>query len=242
MIKSLASEQETLAYRRLLQLFQQTPIPPKEILANFGLYLCRSALSKILFLDDLYAKILNVHGIIVEFGTRWGQNVVLFSTLRNVYEPHNYSRKIVGFDTFSGFPGVSPRDGDCASPGMLSVTEGYEAYLKELLRVHEELAPRSNLTKFEIVKGDVAVTVPDYLCKHPETIVALAYFDLDLYDPTKKCLEVITPHLAKGSIIGFDELCLADFPGETVALREVLGLQRLRRSQFSMYQSYIVVE
>ena len=46
----------------------------------------------------------------------------------------------------------------------------------------------------------------------------------------------------RGSIVGFDELCLEAFPGETVALREVLDLRkhRLQRSPYSGNQAYIV--
>jgi hypothetical protein len=36
--------------------------------------------------------------------------MALFTTLRNIYEPYNMSRKIIGFDTFEGFPSVSPQD------------------------------------------------------------------------------------------------------------------------------------
>ena len=79
-----------------------------------------------------------------------------------------------------------------------------------------------------------------YLNDHPETIISFAYFDFDVYEPTKKCLELIKPHLTKGSIIGFDELNDPDFPGETVALKESLGLNNvsIKRSQYSGIQSY----
>lgn len=64
------------------------------------------------------------------------------------------------------------------------------------------------------------------------------------YKPTKECLKAIIPHLTKGGIIGFDELNYNKFPGETIALKEVLGLSRykIRRSSLSPLQSYIVIE
>jgi len=45
------------------------------------------------------------------------------------------------------------------------------------------------------------------------------------------------PHLTKGSIVGFDELNVRAYPGETLALKEVLGLDRykIRRSNFHRY-------
>ena len=37
-------------------------------------------------------------------------------------------------------------------------------------------------------------------------MVSFVFFDMDTYEPTKKCLEVIKPYLTKGSIVAFDEL------------------------------------
>ena len=37
--------------------------------------------------------------MVIEFGVRWGANLGLFQSLRGMYEPFNYNRKIVGFET-----------------------------------------------------------------------------------------------------------------------------------------------
>ena len=243
-MKTQASSDEVEAYRRLAELLSRSPIPAGEILANLSLYLPRSALSQVLFLGHLYSLVLDVHGVVMELGLRWGRNVALLTTLRNVFEPHNYGRHIVGFDTFEGFPGVAPQDGGDAviKPGALSVAPDYQAYLDDVLAQHERLGPRAQLRRFETVKGDAEQTVPAWLDAHPEAVVALAYFDMDLYRPTKAALEAILPRLTKGSVIAFDEACVREFPGETVALREVVDLSQraLQRSPYSGHASYIV--
>ncbi len=244
-VKSCASDQERQCYRELFELSRSSPIPEPEVLANLGLFFVRVSLGRMLFMHNLYRRILGTHGVIMEFGVRWGQNLALFTTLRNLYEPHNQTRKIIGFDTFSGFPSVTPQDG--ASPsaqiGAYTVTPGYEDYLGKVLSAHERLGPRSHIKKHELVKGDVVETLPAYLEEHPETIISLAYFDLDLYEPTRKCLELIRPHLAKNSIVGFDELVSEEFPGETQALKEAWGLSNFEivRDPLSSQQSYVVV-
>lgn len=244
-MKTQASSDEVDAYRELATLLQSSPVPSSEILGNLSLYLTRSSLSQILFMSHLYSKIIDVHGVIIEFGNRWGRNLALLSTLRNIFEPHNYGRRIIGFDTFEGFANVAPADGTdpVIKVGALSVAPDYQEYLSELLAVHERLSPRPHLRRFETIKGDVAETLPAWLKAHPETVVALAYFDMDLYEPTKRALEAIKPYLTKGSVIGFDEVCVREFPGETVAAREVLDLSKhaLVRSPYSGHQSYIVL-
>ncbi|MBU0667066.1 MAG: crotonobetainyl-CoA--carnitine CoA-transferase, partial [Nanoarchaeota archaeon] len=124
------------------------------------------------------------------------------------------------------------------------VTKEYEKYLQKILNYHESECPISHIKKFEIIKGNAIKKLKDYLKNNPETIIAFAYFDFDLYEPTKKCLELIKGHLTKGSIIGFDELNVKEFPGETIALKEVFGLgkYKIKRSPISSLQSYIIFE
>jgi hypothetical protein len=241
--RSTSSEKE--ADDELFNLLQGCPIPKNELLGNLGLFIKRQALSRILFFHDLYHKIINVHGCIIEFGVRWGPNLALFESFRGIYEPYNYSRKIIGFDTFSGFPSIDGKDGksEIVQKGAYSVTDNYEEYLEKILSCHEKQSPISHIKKYKLVKGDATETFRKYLEENPETIVALAYFDFDIYEPTKICLELIKSHLTKGSIIGFDQLSYSDFPGETQALREVFGLDRYEiiRSPLNPWPSYIVI-
>jgi hypothetical protein len=86
--------------------------------------------------------------------------------------------------------------------------------------------------------------VPEYLTRHPETLISLAVFDFDIYAPTEAALRAIKPHLFKGSVLVFDELCDDIFPGETTALREVFDIGGIRLKRFPMTArvSYFVVE
>lgn len=239
-----SAQDEVAAKRSLSRHLRGTAIPDDELLDNIGLYVTRQTLSRFMFMQHIYEKIVPVHGIIVEFGVRWGQNLALFSALRGIHEPFNHNRKIVGFDTFDGFPSVSAEDGSRCHVGDYNVSEGWKDHLESILDFHNKNAPIAHRKKYELVVGDALVTVPEYLKQHPETIVALAYFDFDIYAPTRAALEAIRPHLTKGSVLAFDELNLPEFPGETLALREVLGLDRhaIRRVPYSPTTSYIVIE
>ncbi len=241
-----ASEREVSIRRKMIEYFKECPIPDNEILLNLPLFISRQNLSHVLFINELYGHIIGVHGVIMEFGVRWGRNLAIYESLRGIYEPFNHNRKIVGFDTFAGFPAVDPKDGqaDIIGVGAYGVTEDYFAYLSNILDYHEQESPISHLKKYELVKGDAVASISSYLADKPETIISLAYFDFDIYEPTKACLRAIKDHLTKGSVIGFDELNNRDYPGETLAVKEVLGLSAypIRHSRFSPTQSYIVID
>lgn len=242
----LSSFDEKKAEQELVALLRQFQAADSEVLAHLGLFLSSKNLSRLLFFYEMYKKIVRTHGVIMEFGVRWGQTLSLLTSLRSIFEPFNRHRKIIGFDTFEGFKGVTAQDGanHRCHDGDYSVAGGHEAVLGRILEIQEKLNPMGHLRRHELVKGDAAKSVPAYFKKHPETIVAAAIFDFDIYAPTKAALKAIKPHLMKGSLLIFDELCDDIFPGETVALREVFGLNNVRVERLAMTSrlSYIEVK
>jgi hypothetical protein len=245
-LQTRASATQLENRKRLVDLFEASPVPTEQLLVNLPLYMRSSALAKLLYVNELYELIVSQPGVIMEFGVWWGSNLALFESLRAVYEPYNYTRRFIGFDTFEGYPAITPEDGghELAAIGGYSVGVEYVEHLAAVLDYHRLENPMSHVDRFELALGDAAVTVSDYLKRHPETIVALAYFDMQLYEPTKACLEAIRPHLTRGSVLALDELNTPEFPGETLAFREVFGLDRyqLRRSRYLPDRTYLVVD
>ncbi len=186
----------------------------------------RQSISRILYYDHLYQKILNVPGVICEFGVQWGATLAQLISLRGLYEPYNYARVVVGFDTFAGFPEVGENDGH-SKVGEYSTLDSYELVLDELLKIHESFSPFSHKKKYQLVKGNASDSIDGWLKENPHAIISMAIFDMDLYKPTRDVLEKIIPRLTKGSLLVFDELNCEHFPGETMALNEVLGLNNL---------------
>lgn len=147
--------------------------------------------------------------------------------MRGIYEPNHPHRRIVGFDTFTGFPDVTRIDTMSASavPGRFSLTSDYPRHLRDVLDVHEQGEHLGHIQRSLIIQGDVRETLSRYLADNPHTVVALACFDLDLYEPTRQVIDALRPYLVRGSVLAFDQLAHAKWPGETVAVRDTLGTE-----------------
>jgi hypothetical protein len=171
-------------------------------------------------------------GVILELGVQWGGALSQLMALRGIYEPYNHTRKIIGFDTFAGFtkPEKS-KDGSFLQEGQYSTYPGYELDLENILSIHERESPIGHLKKFDLIKGDVSKTASQWSKSNPGTPVAMAIFDMDVYQPTKDALEALIPHFSKGTVIVFDELMAAEFPGELRAMNEVLQMRDLKLHQ-----------
>ena len=169
-----SSKDEIKVRDDFLECFKNSPLPDDQILPNLGLFLNSKTLARINFMQYIYRKIIDIQGVVFDFGTRWGQNMAIFSSCRGMYEPFNRHRKIIGFDTFSGFPSISEQDGkaDLMKKGNVIVTENYEKYLDKIMMFHEKDNPLSHIKRYEIVKGDAILTVKKYLEDNPQTIIA----------------------------------------------------------------------
>ena len=216
---------------------------------NVSLILDHNIWRDYLFVYEIYKKILHVPGNIFEFGCRYGKNLSMFIAFRALFESTHFQRRILGFDTFEGLVGTDEMlDGDNpeARDGNYNVNfNGYSRILNEILQSFEDISisnmPESHKT--EVIEGDIRQTLPSYLEARPETLVALAYFDLDIYHPTYESLKVVLDHMPKGSVIVFDQLNYNKFPGETVAAKQLLPPRKYeyQRMSFSQGQSFIVL-
>ena len=138
-IKSYKSASEKDLDVGLVEMLRNTPILDDQILENLGLFISSKDLARILFMHHIYKLIVDVPGVVMDFGTRWGNNLALFSSFRSMYEPYNRHRKLIGFDTFAGFPVLHEKDGasDLMTSGNVATTDIYEAYLEKVMSIKE---------------------------------------------------------------------------------------------------------
>ena len=210
-------------------------------------YLRRQSLAKILWWEHLYRQIVDVPGCILEFGVHYGTSMSTLISLRGIFEPYNYQRDIVGFDTFQGFSNIHDEDQSdqfAWRAGDYSTPQGFAEHLAEVLRIQEGMSPLAHIRKHELIIGDASTTFPDWLSRHPEQVIALLILDMDVYEPTRDVLHAAQPRLTKGSIVVLDELASKAFPGETKAFMEIVGAPnvRLRRFPIQPTAAYYVVD
>lgn len=223
-------------YEELSEYFDKSIGTSLDKLRSFTKYTPVAEINRFLAKSKLFEKILNIHGSIVECGVFMGGGLMSWAQLSAIYEPLNHIRKVIGFDTFEGFTGVSDKDKSAmentsAVKGGLKVTS-YEDIL-ECVRVFDIYRPLGHIQKVELVKGDVLKTMYDYINQNQHLIVSLLYLDFDLYEPTKFAIETLVPRMPKGAIIAFDQLNQKFWPGETRALLETLGINNLKLERFT---------
>ncbi|CAN1558326.1 Macrocin-O-methyltransferase [Rhabdaerophilaceae bacterium] len=214
---------------------------------NFPKYLPRQNVARYLALYEIFKLVLPVQGDVIEGGVNWGGGLMWFAQMSAALEPFNLQRRIIGFDTFSGFPDLHAKDIDAAQTGKEHRAGGYfadsHADLIQSTALFDQNRPIGHVEKVKLVKGDACLSMPAYLSENPHTLVSLLHLDFDIYEPTKVALDVFLPRMVKGSVIVFDEINCPKWPGETLAVVEKLSLRDVQicRFPFEPYISYAIL-
>jgi hypothetical protein len=230
--------------------FNDSPGSATEKLENFAKYVPRQNLARFLARYEIFKLIREIQGSIIECGVLFGGGLMSFAKLSAILEPYNFQRRIIGFDTFSGFPSIHAAD-------LKGKPERKSAHLKkygfaangayeDILRAIDLFDVSRFLNHFPkvaVIKGNFTETAQQYLVDHPHLIISCLYLDFDLYQPTKVALDLFLPRMPKGAVLCFDQLNDEAFPGETIAVLEKCDLRSLRvcRFEFEPRISYTII-
>jgi hypothetical protein len=242
--ESRHSAKDRTSYQLAERAFEKSSISLLDKLETFPRFSTKRSLARFMVREKLFEQILHINGIVVECGVFHGAGLFTWAQLSNIYEPTNYNRKIVGFDTFEGFPSVHSADNTGALVSKKGDLKGSSIEeLETSVEKYNQERHLSHIKNVSLVKGDFNVTAEQYLKANQHCIISLLYLDFDLYEPTKKALELFLPRMPKGAIVAFDEINCESFPGETLALHEVVGINKykINRFPFEPWISYIVL-
>jgi hypothetical protein len=215
---------------------------------NFPVFIKRQEAARFLALYEIYKKTLGLQGCVVECGVFRGFSLMSLANFADVLEPLLFKKRIIGFDTFTGFPSLTEKDKNTFNfdeqvEGYMAAGEGALEQLEKSINDFEANRLLRHRNKIELVQGDAMKTIPTFLDNNPDLIVSLLYLDFDLFEPTLQAIKAFLPRMPKGSVIAFDELNDPRWPGETEALLQS-GLIRNREVNcfsFDPHISWLVV-
>ena len=228
------------------EFIKQSPLSNIEKFENFSMYATRQELSRFLLRNQMFNEVLNIHGSIIECGVLYGNGLMTFAQLSAIYEPVNFMRKVIGFDTFSGFPSnhsndKSTKTTDTTEIGKMAVDSKEE--LERCIQRYDHNRNLGHVPKVELIKGDLVKTAPQYIKDNPHLVVSLLYLNVNIYEPTKAAIKAFLPRMPKGAVIAFGELDHQECPGETLAVIEELNLKELelKRVHYDTTRCYAII-
>ena len=202
---------------------------------TFPLFITRQSLSYYLAKYELYKKTLDVKGSIVECGSHQGSSLLLFAKLTSIFEPYQIHKKVISFDTFTGFPSIDKKNDNIKHKNTKKnyLNNTNLDLIKNSIKLLDKNRFNGHINKVEIIKGDAIKTIPKYLKENKHCLVSVLYLDFDIYKPTKIALDHFLPRMTKGGLVVFDELNQKRWYGETVAYLEKFSKNKVELKQFN---------
>ena len=202
----------------------------QDVLENNMLFQRRVNFAKTMAHIELFQKIRDLPGSIVECGVFKGSSLMTFVKLLDIYSPGDTLRRVIGFDTFTGFVGLDAKDGqpdtrrDKVVGGFNSVD--FKPALERAIAIAKSDSMIPRFSRVELVEGDVVKTLPAFVKANPGLRISLLHLDVDLYEPTLAALECLYPLVVPGGIVLLDEYGMEGFPGESAAFDEYFAGDR----------------
>lgn len=214
------SSGEDAYFSKLERLIEKYPHDIRHYLDLFSVYASRRAFIRQLAHYELFKLTVDLPGHYLDFGVYFGKSYFTWHKLLEVFTPTATHKKVIGFDTFGGFPGLTDEDGQTDATiqketGGLS-SEAFLSEFLDLLELHNQDAviPAG---RGSIVRGDVCQTFLKWLEQNTEARFCLCNLDMDIYEPTMIVLEGCWDRLVPGGVLILDEYATSKWPGETKA-------------------------
>lgn len=170
---------------------------PSTIPTQWHVELSEAWSAQFYYFQQLFDKIKNIPGDVVECGVGQGISFHMLAVLIKNYDRQKSA--LLGLDSFEGWPAPSTYDDSPRHPqeGEWAVPE--EQVVSYLLRsTARNLLPDLNMW---LVKGFLKDSLPNW----PQNPIAFIHLDVDLYEGYRDGLDYLSPYVVKGGIIALDE-------------------------------------
>ena len=215
-----------------------------DVLESFPAFIRRRDLPRVLAHYELFKKIVDLPGSIVELGVYRGSGFFTWANFLETFCPGDRIRKVFGFDDFQGYSKFAKGKDDEAR----KYTEELNYYLRSdfdlinsLTKLHNDDNILRGVERCRIINGDICQTVPEFVSSTKGLRLCLLYIDTNLFEPTKIGLEYLYPLVVPGGIVAFNGYGQQPWEGEAKAIEEFFSNEGrqpiMRRFPFSKIPS-----
>tara|TARA_Y100000768_G_C23977783_1_gene684001 strand:- start:340 stop:1068 length:729 start_codon:yes stop_codon:yes gene_type:complete len=221
--------------KKITELFLQIKQPKdlKDYYHNFN----RPNILNVIYWMRYFDLIKNIEGDIIECGVGRGRSLITLMTLNKLFSEINPSlkRKIIGLDSFEGFPEPTAQDKSSRNPkkGEWNESPNKEfKYSKESLQKIIKGAGLGDIdsdSSVEIIKGFFEDTTKDLEVNK----ISILHLDGDLYNSVLTPMNNLWEKISLGGLIVIDDYIQNDdnikneaFPGARKAVSEFLSVNK----------------
>jgi Macrocin-O-methyltransferase (TylF) len=199
-------------------------------------------IAKLLARASLVQQVVNVPGDIVELGVFKGSGMATFLKLKDIYFPKVSPLKVIGFDYFDTDKLVKSLKGnDRETMEQLFKDRNYNHTNDACLTLANTFFNMGyNISDFELIAGDINMSINGFVNERPGFRARLVYIDVDLEEPTYNALKALWPLIPTGGIVCFDEYGIHQWSEAIGADKFFEGKAKLMATNIPCPTAYII--
>tara|TARA_B110001454_G_C12684861_1_gene419725 strand:- start:824 stop:1453 length:630 start_codon:yes stop_codon:yes gene_type:complete len=190
-------------------------------------------ISKLLFHYELYKKIKDLDGHIVECGVFKGVSLIRFLSFIKIFKDNK--KWVYGFDAFGKFPSTNRiEDKKFADRHNKNLGNGLS-----IDKLKKKLV-KKKFKNFKLIKGNILDTIDKFLLKKKNFKISLLHLDLDVFVATNFALEKLYPLVVKNGVIILDDY--KHVSGTTRSVNQFLKKKKIKilKLKFHKNQSFFI--
>ncbi len=167
---------------------------------HYNLFMNEERFSKLLIHYEVFKKIKNIPGSIIECGVFKGTSFSRFAMLRELIG-NKKKNKLVAFDVFSDeFPNTNFQNEKIQRKHWIKTAGGSSISTNQI----DKIFKKKKIENYELIKGDVLKTIPKFIKNNPKLKISLLNIDIDFVETTQCVLDNFYDKVVKGGIVLFD--------------------------------------
>ena len=199
-------------YSKIVNLAKKNKFSSFDIFTNYGLLSGDRNLFKTLKIFELVDQTKNIKGDIIELGIHKGNTSLLIKKILDIYK---IKKKLFLLDHFKGLIHYTKNDP--------KGSKKFRNKFKSPKKLIQDFLKFFNFNDVVFIDQDATKLNNNSFKKKK---FCLAYFDMDLYEPTLNALKSIDNNIVKGGIIVFDEGNKKVWGGEKKAIKDFLKINK----------------
>ena len=147
---------------------------------HYNLFMNEERFSKLLIHYEVFKKIKNIPGSIIECGVFKGTSFSRFAMLRELIG-NKKKNKLVAFDVFSDeFPNTNFQNEKIQRKHWIKTAGGSSISTNQIDKIFKK-----KIENYELIKGDVLKTIPKFIKNNPKLKISLLNIDIDFVETTQ---------------------------------------------------------
>lgn len=200
-----------------------------DLVHYFPCFTGSQTLSRYLSFYECYKSTLGIAGHIAEVGIYKGASSLFFAKLTQIFEPNSFTQ-VHGFDWFQG---------NAPSEQEKNIVKNSDAESYERVMALIKAQNLDNTVK--VHKMDVTKELTAFFDAYQHLQFKIVFLDAGMYEVVKACLPLFWNRLIKGGYLILDQFNFEVAPGETLAVKEILGDVEVRTFPWGwMPTAYII--